>query len=79
MLIVYFDTRGQNGRLAHCIFTRAVGESPVWPHVSNHIFLYKFMRTRISSPFTDIENAPKLENLRNFLFIYLENDKVSEI
>ena len=23
----------------------AVSELPVWPHVSNHIFLYKFMRT----------------------------------
>ena len=57
-VIVYFDTRGQNGRLAHCIFTRAVSESPVWPYVSNHIFLYKFMRTRVGSPFTDIENAP---------------------
>ena len=56
--IVYFDTRGQNGRLAHCIFTRAVTEWPVWPHVSNHIFRYKFMRTRVGSPFTDIENAP---------------------
>ena len=77
--IVYFDTRGQNGRLARrkCknaawtrgrgrqaevegrgIFTRAVSESPVWPHVSNHIFLYKFMQTRVGSPFTDIENAP---------------------
>ena len=75
--IVYFDTRGQNGRLAHCkcknaawtrgrgrgwrneccIFARAVSESPVWPHVSNHIFLYKFMRTRVGSPFTDIDNA----------------------
>ena len=66
--IVYFDTRGQNGWLAYCkcknaaglccIFTRAVSESPVWPHVSNHIFLYKFMGTRVGSPFTDIENAP---------------------
>ena len=28
------------------------------PHVSNHICLYKFMRTRVGSPFTDIENAP---------------------
>ena len=27
MKIVYFDTRGQNERLAHCIFTRAVSES----------------------------------------------------
>ena len=35
-----------------CIFTRAVSESPVWPHVLNHIFLYKFMRTRVGSPFT---------------------------
>ena len=26
------------------IFTRAASESPVWPHVSNHIFLYKCMR-----------------------------------
>ena len=25
-------------------FTQAVSESPVWPHVSNHIFLYKCMR-----------------------------------
>ena len=40
------------------IFTRAVSGSLVWPHVSNHIFLYKFMRTRVSSPFTDIVNAP---------------------
>ena len=24
----------------------------------NHIFLYKFMRTRVGSPFTDIKNAP---------------------
>ena len=55
---VHFDPRGQNGRLAYCIFTRAVSESPVWSHVSNHIFLYKFMRTRVGSPFTDIENAP---------------------
>ena len=39
---------------------RAVSESPVWPHVSNHIFLYKFMRTRVGSPFTDIGNAPQL-------------------
>ena len=62
-IIVYFDTRGQNGRLAHCKCenaARAVSESPVWPHVSNHIFLYKFMRTRVRSPFTDIENAPQL-------------------
>ena len=51
LVIVYFDTRGQN-------FTRAVSESPMWPHVSNHIFLYEFMRTRVGSPFTDIENAP---------------------
>ena len=62
--IVYFDTRGQNGRLAHYIFTRAVSESPVWPHVSNHIFLYKFTRTRVGSPFTDIENAPQLNFTR---------------
>ena len=84
--ILYFDTRSQNGRLAHCkcknttrtrgrgrqaeveneccIFTRAVSESPVWPHVSNHIFLYKFMRTRVGSPFTDIENAPQLNFTR---------------
>ena len=57
-IIVYFDTRGQNERLGHCIFTRAVSESPVWPHVTNHIFLYKFMRARVGSPFTDMENAP---------------------
>ena len=63
-VIVYFDTRGQNGRLAHCIFTRAVSESPVWPHVANHIFLYKYMRTRVGSPFTDIENAPQLNFTR---------------
>ena len=62
--LVYFDTRGQNGRLAHCIFTRAVSESPVWPHVSNHIFLYKFMQTRVGSPFTDIESAPRLNFTR---------------
>ena len=37
---------------------RAVGALLVWPHVLNHIFLYKFMRTRVGSPFTDIENAP---------------------
>ena len=68
--MVYFDTRGQNGRLAHCkcenaartcgrgrqaevdgkccIFTRALSESPVWPHVSNHIFLYKLMRPELA-------------------------------
>ena len=40
------------------IFTRAVSESPVRPHVSNHIFHYKCIRTRVGSPFTDIENAP---------------------
>ena len=62
--IVYFDTRGQNGRLAHCIFTRAVSEWPVWPHVLNHIFLYKFMRTQVGSPFTDIENALQLNFTR---------------
>ena len=59
--ILYFCTRSQNGWLAHCKYgnaSRAVSESPVWPHVSNHIFLYKFMRTRVGSPFTDIENAP---------------------
>ena len=33
------------------IFTREVSESPVWSHVSNHIFLYNFMRTRVGSPF----------------------------
>ena len=33
----------------HCIFTRAVSESPVWPHVSNHIFLYKFIRIQLHS------------------------------
>ena len=47
--IVYFDTRGQNVRLAHCIFTRAVSESLVWPHVSNHIFLYKCAVTQLHS------------------------------
>ena len=47
-----------------CIFTRAVSESPVWPPVSNHIFLYKFMRTLVGSPFTDIENAPQLNFTR---------------
>ena len=62
--IVYFDTRGQNGRLAHCIFILAVSELPVWPHVSNHIFLYKFMRARVGSPFTDIKNAPQLNFTR---------------
>ena len=44
-------------RVSAAFFTRAVSESPVWPHVSNHIFLYKFMRTRVGSPFTDIENV----------------------
>ena len=44
---VYFDTRDQNGRLAHRKCKNAVSESPVWLHVSNHIFLYKFMRTRM--------------------------------
>ena len=46
-IIVYFDTRGQNGRLAHCECenaARAVSELPVGPHVPNHIFLYKCMR-----------------------------------
>ena len=62
--IVYFDTRGQNGRLTHCKCKNAVSESPVWPHVSNDIFLYKFMRTRVGSPFTDIENAPQLNFTR---------------
>ena len=57
-VIVYFDTRGQNGWLAHCKCKNAVSESPVWPQVSNHIFLYKFMRTRVGSMFTGIENAP---------------------
>ena len=35
-----------------------------WPHVSNHIFLYKSMRTRVGSPFTDIENALQLNFTR---------------
>ena len=43
---------------------RAVGTLLVWPHVSNHIYLHKFMRTRVGSPFTDIENAPQLNFTR---------------
>ena len=54
----FFSGSGNAGSC--CIFTRAVSESPVWPHVSNHIFLYKFMRTRVGSPFTDIDIAPQL-------------------
>ena len=36
---IYFDTRGENGRLAYCkCENAAVSESPAWPHVPNHIF-----------------------------------------
>ena len=49
-----------------CIFTLAVRQPPVWPHVSKRIFLYKFMRTRVGSPFTDIENAPQLNFTQQF-------------
>ena len=38
----------------------------MWPHVSNHIFLYKFMRTRVGSPLTDIANAPQVNFTRQF-------------
>ena len=64
-VIAYFDTTGQNGRLAHCkCENAAMSESPVWPHESNHILLYKFMRTGVGSPFTDIENSRQLNVTR---------------